>query len=88
MPLSAQSEKAKRMSLKKLLGIGNKTKPILMEDVNPATQDPSSERRVQDAVGQLVTSLIDLERRSYIVRRELAGMSLHIVAHKQPKDEE
>lgn len=76
------------MSLKKILGIGNKTKPVLMEDVKPATQDPHSERRVQDAVGQLVTSLIDLERRSYIVRRELAGMSLHIVANKHPKEED
>lgn len=78
------------MSLKKLLGIGHKTKPVLMEDVKPSTQDPKSERRVQDAVGQLVTSLIDLERRSYIVRKELASMSLHIVAQKRPlnKDKE
>lgn len=72
------------MSLKKLLGIGEKTKPVLMQDVNPSKQDPSSERRVQDAVGQLITSLIDLERRSYMVRRELASMSLHIVAHEPP----
>lgn len=74
------------MSLKKLLGIGHKTKPVLMEDVNPAPQDPVSERRVQDAVGKLVTSLVDLERRSYSVRQELASMSLHIVAHKTTKD--
>jgi hypothetical protein len=73
------------MSLKKLLGIGEKTKPVLMQDVNPAPQDPGSERRVQDAVGQLITSLIDLERRSYMVRRELSNMSLHIVAQEPPK---
>lgn len=74
------------MSLKKLLGIGeqHKTKPVLMDDVNPAPQDPEAERRVQTAVGQLVTSLIDLERRSYQVRRELSNMSLHIVAQREP----
>jgi hypothetical protein len=73
------------MSLKKLLGIGqdHKTKPVLMEDVKPAPQDPQSERRVQDAVGQLVTSLIDLERRSYLVRKQLSNMSLHVVAQNK-----
>ena len=73
------------MSIKKLLGIGqdHKTKPGLMEEVRPAPQDPVSERRVQEAVGQLVTSLIDLERRSYMVRKQLSNMSLHVVA--QPK---
>ena len=68
--------------LKRLLGIGEKTKPVLMEDVEPAPQDPQAEMRVQDAVGKLVTSLVDLERRSYALRRELSHMSLHIVTDK------
>jgi hypothetical protein len=76
------------MSLKKLLGIGRKTKPVLMEDVNPAAQDPKNERRVQDAVGQLVTSLIDLERRSYMVRKELSTMTLRVVGNNDRPDRE
>ena len=72
------------MQIKKLLGIGHKTKPVLMEDVNPASQDPKSEARVQDAVSKLVGSLVDLERRSYMVRRELSNMSLHIVTKPRP----
>lgn len=65
--------------LKKLLGIGHKTKPVLMEDVDPAPQNPDEEARVKSAVGQLVGSLVELERRSYMLRRELSNMSLHIV---------
>lgn len=88
MPLSARSEKAKCMSIKKLLGIGHKTKPVLMEDVNPAPQDPHSERRVQDAVAKLVDSLLALERRSYLVRKELSTMTLHVVTNRDhPKRE-
>ena len=72
------------MSLKKLLGIGHKTKPVLMQDVKPATQNPQEEQRVNEAVGKLVKSLVDLERKSYLLRRELSTMSLQIVA--QPHD--
>lgn len=72
------------MSLKKLLGIGHKTKPVLMEDVKPASQSPHEEQRVNEAVGRLVKSLVDLERKSYMLRRELSTMSLQIVA--QPHD--
>lgn len=68
--------------IKKLLGIGTKTKPVLMEDVDPAQQDPRSEERVKDAVDKFLGSLADLERRSYLLRRELSSMSLHIVAAK------
>lgn len=70
--------------LKKLLGIGHKTKPVLMQDVQPAAQKPEDERKVNEAVGKLVKSLVDLERKSYMLRRQLSTMSLHIVA--QPND--
>lgn len=76
--------------LKKLLGIGEKTKPVLMRDVDPAQQDPQDEQRVQEAVGKLVGSLVDLERRNYLLRRELSSMTLHIVAeqHDSPRRKE
>jgi len=70
------------LKLKKLLGIGQKTKPVLMKDVDPAPQDPHHEQRVNDAVGKLVGSLVDLERRSFVLRRELSQMTLHIVANQ------
>lgn len=70
-------------SFKKLLGIGQKIQPILMESVNPAPQDPIHEQRVTEAVGKMVGALVDLERRSYIIRKELATLSLTIVAGGQ-----
>ena len=69
-------------SIKKLLGIGHKTKPVLMEDVNPAPVDPQAQERLQDAVGKLVSSLVNLERKSYVLRRELSNMTLRIVAEQ------
>lgn len=66
--------------LKKLLGIGHKTKPVLMSDVKPAQQDPEKERNVREAVGDLIASLADLERKSSQVRRELSSTTIRIVS--------
>lgn len=70
------------MYIKKLLGIGHHPKPVLMENVDPAPQDPQHQERVNSAVGELIGSLANLERRSYALRRELSHMSLHIVAER------
>ena len=64
---------------KKLLGFEAKTKAVLLSDVNPATPEPELDDRVHRAVSDLVTSLVDLERKSYAVRQELQHLTLHIV---------
>jgi hypothetical protein len=68
-------------SVKKLLGIGHnhKTRPVLLDDVNPAPEDPVRVQKVDEAVSNLVGSLAELERRSYLLRRELSSLAIHIV---------
>ncbi len=56
-----------------------KTEPVLLRDVDAAHMDPEKERQVKDAVGKLVGSLLELERHSYEVRRELSTLTLQAV---------
>ena len=62
--------------LKKAL---NPTKPVLLRDVDAAQPEPEKEKQVKDAVSKLVTSLLELERHSYEVRRELSALTLRAV---------
>lgn len=65
--------------IKRALRIGQKTGPVLLENVTAATQDPEREQQVRTAVGNLVSSLVELERHSYEVRQKLATLSLTVV---------
>ena len=65
--------------IKRALRIGHRTEPVLLESVTVAQQDPEKERQVKVAVGNLVKSLLELERHSYEVRRELSTLTLNVV---------
>lgn len=56
-----------------------KTEPVLLSDVNAAQPDPEKEQQVKVAVGRLVSSLLELERHSYEVRKELSTLTLQAV---------
>jgi hypothetical protein len=67
--------------VKKLLGIGTKTQPILLSDVEPSAPDPAQDKEVKTAVAKLISSLLELERHSYDVRKELSMIALRSI-HK------
>ena len=69
--------------IKRALRIGQTTQPVLLSDVNVAKQDPEQEQKVKTAVANLVSSLLELERHSYDVRRELSTLSLNAVVRKK-----
>ena len=69
--------------IKRALRIGQTTQPVLLSEVNIAKQDPEQEQKVKTAVGNLVSSLLELERHSYEVRRELGTLTLNAVARKK-----
>lgn len=56
-----------------------KTAPVLLRDVNVASQSPEKEHEVKEAVAKLVSSLLELERHSYEVRQKLSTMTLRVV---------
>jgi len=65
--------------LRRLLWL-ERVRPITYLDVEPASLDDESSERVREARGQLASVIVDMERTSYQVRRELADNVLKIVA--------
>lgn len=70
--------------LKRVLRIGQQpSTAVLLENVDAAKPDPEQKKQVDSAVARLVGSLIELERHSYEVRRELATLTLNVVNRKK-----
>ena len=65
--------------LKNAFSTKPKTSPVLLRDVEAAPQDPKKENEVREAVANLVSSLLELERHSYEVRKKLSTMTLRVV---------
>lgn len=65
--------------LRRLLWL-NRVRPVTYLDVEPATLEGTSEEQIREARGKLVGAIIDMERASYQVKRELTDNVLRIVA--------
>ena len=65
--------------LRRLLWL-ERVKAVTHLDVEPAARDEGMERLIKASQGRLAKQLVDYERTSWQVRRELAGNVLKIVA--------
>ena len=65
-------------SIRKLFGTC--VTPVTHQTVRSAPRDPAKEMEIQAARGDLVKSVMSLERRSWEIRKDLAGGVLRIVS--------
>lgn len=54
--------------------------PVTRRDVEPAQRDAAKELEIKAALSDLVQATVTVERRSWQIRRELAGNVLSIVS--------
>jgi hypothetical protein len=67
--------------IRRLLG-HPRTKPVTMNDVSAAKQDPAKELEIRKATGELVGNVMSVERSAYEVREALATGALRLVGDK------
>lgn len=65
--------------MKRVLGIGTRTRPVLMSNVTASPQDPATAAIAQAAQTALVQEVMRAERKGWEVRQALASGVLDIV---------